>query len=78
MWGQCLPQGDRGYALGMSADKNVPNHDDVMAPTETAIPDHHEHAKTPKRLDDEDLDQRARHEEHLVHDESSSTDPSDR
>lgn len=62
----------------MSADKNVPNLDDVMVPTETAIPDHHEHAKAPKHLDDEDLDQRARHEEQLVHDTGSSADPSDR
>jgi hypothetical protein len=39
-----------------------PNLDDVMTPTEQATPDHHEHAKTPKHLNDDELARRAEHE----------------
>ncbi|UZF59317.1 hypothetical protein LH935_28460 (plasmid) [Gordonia polyisoprenivorans] len=48
----------------MSNDE--PTLDDVMAPTETVHPDHREHAKSPKHLDSEELDERAEHEHELV------------
>ena len=39
-----------------------------MVPTETVHPDRREHAKSPKHLDSEELDQRAEHEHELVED----------
>ena len=39
-----------------------------MIPTETVNPDHHEHAKTPAHLDDDELAKRAEHEQALVDD----------
>ena len=39
-----------------------PTLDDVIEPTEQATPDHHEHAKTPKHLNDEALEQRTEQE----------------
>ncbi|MBY6410379.1 hypothetical protein HQ346_02280 [Rhodococcus sp. BP-252] len=39
-----------------------PNLDDVIVPTEEVHPDHREHAKEPKHLDDTELDARTEHE----------------
>ena len=39
-----------------------PNLDDVLPVTEQAVPDHREHAKTPKHLDDEELERRTEQE----------------
>ena len=39
-----------------------PNLDDIIEPTEQATPDHHEHAKTPKHLNDGALEERTQHE----------------
>jgi hypothetical protein len=39
-----------------------PTLDDVMETTETARPHHREHGKTPKHLDDDELERRAEHE----------------
>lgn len=50
----------------MSGNKDVPELDDVMVPTETAHPDHREHAKIPQHLDDDELVKRADHEQQLV------------
>jgi hypothetical protein len=50
----------------MTDTPNEPALDDVMIPTETVHPDHREHAKSPKHLSDEELDQRAAHEQELV------------
>lgn len=48
------------------SETNEPTLDDVMIPTEEAHPDHKEHAKTPKHLDDSDLDARTEHERNEV------------
>jgi hypothetical protein len=50
----------------MSHAKDEPTLDNVMIPTETVNPDHHEHAKSPKHLDDNELDQRVEHEQELI------------
>jgi hypothetical protein len=39
-----------------------PTLDDVMETTETVTPHHRDHAKTPKHLDDDELEERAEHE----------------
>ncbi len=39
---------------------------DVMAPTEEVHPDHREHAKQSKHLDDDDLARRTQHERDIV------------
>ncbi len=39
-----------------------PTVDDVIEPTEQAAPDHREHAKTPKHLDDDELERRTEQE----------------
>lgn len=44
-----------------------PTVDDVMVPTEPVHPDHREHAKQGKHVDQDELDARARHEEPEVH-----------
>jgi hypothetical protein len=36
--------------------------DEVMVPEEQATPDHHAHGKTPKHLNEEDLERRTEHE----------------
>jgi hypothetical protein len=51
-----------GYVSTMTQPDDQPNLDDVMTPTETAHPDHREHAKTPKHLDEDELAQRTQHE----------------
>ena len=43
-----------------------PNLDDVMVPTEEVLPDHRQHAKEPKHLDDDDLERRTQHERNIV------------
>ncbi|MDZ7931854.1 MAG: hypothetical protein U5N21_18095 [Rhodococcus sp. (in: high G+C Gram-positive bacteria)] len=52
----------------MSDSHNEPNLDDVLTPTEQAHPDHREHAKTPKHLDEGDLAARTEHERDEVGD----------
>jgi len=39
-----------------------PNLDDVTIETEQPHPDHREHAKTPKHVDEDELDRRTKHE----------------
>jgi hypothetical protein len=39
-----------------------PNLDDVMTETEQPHPDRREHAKTPKHVDQDELDRRTEHE----------------
>ena len=36
--------------------------DEVMTPTEQAVPDHHAHGKTPKHVNDDELERRTEHE----------------
>lgn len=55
-----------GLAIAHTMSNDEPTLDDVMAPTETVHPDHREHAKSPKHLDSEELDERAEHEHELV------------
>lgn len=43
-------------------DHDQPTLDDVITPTETARPDHREHAKEPQPIDDQDLLERTQHE----------------
>lgn len=40
--------------------------DDVITPTESAPRDRHEHAKAPERLNDEELEHRAEHEQQEI------------
>ena len=46
----------------MSEPEDRPSVDDVMVPTEQAIPDHRAHAKTPAHLNDDELARRTEHE----------------
>jgi hypothetical protein len=46
-----------------------PNLDDVIPETEQPHPDHHEHAKTPRHLDESELDERTQHERDIVADD---------
>jgi hypothetical protein len=39
---------------------------DVMVPSEEVHPDHREHAKMPKHVDDDELSRRTEHERNLV------------
>lgn len=55
----------RGYGHGVS-ESNEPNLDDVLVPTEEIHPDHREHAKEGKHLDDDELARRTEHERSLV------------
>lgn len=43
-------------------EPDEPTLDDVLTPSEQAIPDHREHAKTPKHLNDDELARRAEQE----------------
>jgi hypothetical protein len=52
----------------MSSANDDPTLDNVMIPTETVTPDHHEHAKSPKHLNDDELAKRAEQEQALVDD----------
>lgn len=47
-------------------EHDQPTLDDVMEPTEEAVPDHREHAKADPRPDDDDLQRRAEHEAGLT------------
>jgi len=42
----------------MTQRHETPNLDDVMETSEVATPHHREHAKTPKHLDEDELDHR--------------------
>jgi len=50
------------YVTSMTQSHDEPNLDDVMTPTETVHPDHREHAKEPKHLDEDELARRTQHE----------------
>jgi hypothetical protein len=39
-----------------------PNLDDVIVPTEHPTPDHHQHGKTPKHVNDDELEHRTEQE----------------
>jgi len=43
----------RRYVTSVTQSHDEPNLDDVMTPTETVHPDHREHAKEPKHLDED-------------------------
>jgi hypothetical protein len=45
--------------------------DDVIEPNESAVPDHHEHAKAPRHLDDDALARRADQEREMTEKDSS-------
>ncbi len=46
----------------MTDPHSEPNLDDVLVPTEEPHPDHREHAKTAKHLDEDELASRTEHE----------------
>jgi hypothetical protein len=46
----------------MEKSHETPSLDDVMETTEVVKPDHREHAKSPRHLDDDELSSRAEHE----------------
>ncbi|WP_375481366.1 hypothetical protein [uncultured Jatrophihabitans sp.] len=50
----------------MTENHDQPNLDDVIEPTEQIHPDHRAHGKTPKHLDDDELEQRVAIEEDEV------------
>ena len=52
----------RGYVTSMTQSHDEPNLDDVMTPTESVHPDHREHAKVPKHLDEDELARRTQRE----------------
>jgi hypothetical protein len=52
----------RGIPLAMAEPNDPHNLDDVMTPIESVHPDHHEHAKSPKHLDDDELARRTQSE----------------
>jgi hypothetical protein len=54
------------------SSQSEPTLDDVMETTETVTPDRREHAKTPKHLDDDELERRAEHELAEAEDEGST------
>jgi len=45
---------------------DAPDLNDVMVPSEEVHPDHREHAKASKHLDDDDLERRTEHERAIV------------
>ncbi|HEY7050950.1 MAG TPA: hypothetical protein VH496_02285 [Mycobacterium sp.] len=55
----------------MSTPNEPPDLDDVMVPTEETHPDHREHAKEPRHLDEDDLERRTEHEREIVDAERS-------
>jgi hypothetical protein len=61
-----LDEGPSGYQRCMSETNNEPDLDDVMTTTESAHPDRREHAKTPHRVDDDELAERTEHEREQV------------
>jgi len=54
-----------GYGSDMTPDEAT-NLNDVMVPTEEVHPDHREHAKQSKHLDDGELQKRTQHEREIV------------
>jgi hypothetical protein len=42
--------------------ESEPNLDDVITPTEHAVPDHHQHGKMPKHPNDDELEHRTEQE----------------
>jgi hypothetical protein len=50
----------------MTDQHDQPTLDDVMETTEDAVPDHRAHAKTPKHLDDDELERRTEEERREV------------
>ena len=46
----------------MTEPHDQPNLHDVITPTEATQPDHQEHAKSPKHLDEDELARRTQHE----------------
>jgi hypothetical protein len=54
-----------GYETLMTSD-DATDLSDGLVPTESVHPDHHEHAKESKHLDDEELASRAEHERKIV------------
>jgi hypothetical protein len=50
----------------MANDHDQPTLDDVMETTEKASPHHRDHAKTPRHLDDDDLERRTEEERREV------------
>ena len=48
------------------SNPNEPQHLGVMVPTEETHPDHREHAKQPKHVDDDELERRTEHERQIV------------
>ena len=45
---------------------DAPDLNDVLVPTEEVHPDHREHAKQSKHLDDDELERRTEHERRIV------------
>lgn len=54
-------------------DHDEPTLDDVMDTTETVEPHRRDHAKTPKHLDDDKLEERALHELEEAEEEERDT-----
>ena len=50
-------------------DRDEPTIDDVLEPTEDVRPDRRSHAKTPRHLDEDDLERRTQHEREEIADE---------
>jgi hypothetical protein len=50
----------------MTEPHTEPTLDDVLVPSEDVRPDHHEHAKLPRPVDDDDLEHRAEHEREVT------------
>lgn len=67
--GRCVPQVNirprMGNASFMTSD-DVADLNQVMVPTEEVHPDHREHAKESKHLDDGELERRTQHEREIV------------
>ncbi len=61
-----MPSAGLGYRIVMTENHDQPNLDDVIEPTEQIHPDHRAHGKTPKHLDDDELEQRVAIEEDEV------------
>jgi hypothetical protein len=50
----------------MASEHDQPTLDDVLETTETVTPHHRDHAKTPKHLDDDELERRTEEEREEV------------
>jgi hypothetical protein len=49
-----------------SSEPKQPTVRDVIDPIEVPHPDHREHAKTPKHVSDQELEERTQHERQIV------------